>query len=254
MKKIPALFFVLGVIACSSEDGNPIVEKELLIEAMSDTETEDYYQFFYNPDSSLQRIEGYQDGALRELQIGYRHGTRVIDEIITTVEEWEHVGVLKFTYNISDLVDSANFYSSDEPGLKVAGLTYTYDDEGQLENIRYWNMFGDQYDYLLEIHNNNITAYDDEVFEYKIELEYSSILNPLYPFGLYLHAAEFSYFDPNFEEYLSLNRSEKVFYKQGSEITTEKITLKSNRNNYPTQEKHIILDTVQNNFLFTYYE
>jgi hypothetical protein len=254
MKKAFILFFILlGIISCS-DDETPLVEKVLLVKEINDEETEEYFKYFYNPDSTLQKVEVYDDGLLTELQVSYQDGTRWVDAITTYVEEWDEEFLLKFVYTENHQLDSANYYSSEEPGLKTGGLVYTYDNEGRIENIRYWNIYEELYDYPIEVNNNNITAYEDPIFETQLELKYSDVMNPVYPFGIYLHAAVFDTWDLAFENFLSKNKPNGKEYIINSEKFPEKISLKRNENNYPVREKHTALDTLMNDIRFTYYE
>jgi hypothetical protein len=253
MKKAAALFVALfGVFSCSDSD-TALVEKELLIEEVNDTETGQYYKFFYHPDSTLQKIELYQDGLVREWAVNYAPGTQTITEIIESIEDLGYVHPFKFVYNSEHQVDSANFYAVENPAQKEGGLVYTYDANGQLVEFRFWNIYDVNVTYELQFDgNSNLTGYEDEFSEY--ELDYSSVVNPLYRFGLPVHALHFASTSSNFHEFLSKHRPRSVVYIVDGERSTGKISLSKNKFNYPTREKHAIRDTVWSDVHFTYYE
>lgn len=253
MKKIILLLLVLALQACSSDESILLIEEELLVKEMTDTETEHRYVFFYNADSTIQKIDVYTDGYTREWVMHYMPGTKTLLQVMETFDN-RYVRPITFVYNNRQQLDSVNFFDFEAPTHITSGLVYAYNANAQIVEARYWHIDSSTLNYPLTFDaSGNLVRYEDDANRY--EFDYSAAANPLYRLRVPLHALYFvsAPWRP-FTETLSKNRARAITYNNDGHTSSKKIDIDRNQFNYPTREKHIARDTVWSDEHFSYYE
>jgi hypothetical protein len=253
MKKISLLLVTLLFLqACSEGETRTFKEGKLLVKEVEDIEYEEDFKFYYNADSTVQRIEAYDEGYDQVWEFDYIPGTRKVN--FATISFDSYLSTLWFTHNENDQPDSAFYYSEEDPEIKSSGFTYHYNTSGEVDRIGYWNIYSEEeVTYDLTVENGNIVGYQEE--DTDIEFTYNSSINPFYEQGVYLQAVYYNGAYLNFQDFLSKNNLKSIVHKTDGEVVGRtKVGIRLNKFNYPTRQIYAVGDTIYSDIRFTYYE